>query len=241
MSRPIEIYSTDILEGLVNYPIDNSIELLRERFPNFDDETLARFFIARNGNTDNVIKMLDEHAKWRANTLPIVKSNVLNEMMTGKIYTRGFDKAGHPIIIWNKVMPKDKSKITIIMNRVDFTQDNADIELCKKLISLFQANYPERLANTIVYPSGYVFYGLWTIVKFFLDPVTQKKVHPVLTLAGVQEFVDDKWIPKNMGGLDDYVFSITEEEEYNTTEDISAIHAKESVSNEVTSNLGEGI
>lgn len=118
----------------------------------------------------------------------------------------------------------DKTKVTVIMNRVDFTNDNTDIEFCKRLIKLFsvsrlivylpcdncahQDNYPERLKLVVVYPAGLVFYGLWNIVRWFLDPVTQAKIKPVLTFAGVQEFIDDEWIPVSMGGKDDYVFNI---------------------------------
>lgn len=34
----------------------------------------------------------------------------------------------------------------------------------------------ERLHRTIIYPSGFVFYGIWTVAQMFLDPVTRDKV-----------------------------------------------------------------
>lgn len=146
---------------------------------------------------------------------------------------RGVDKQGLPIIVWNvrlhdgknrdlaaltrlsmwwieyalSKLPADKSKITVIMNRIDFRSENQDIEFCKRLADIFSNNYPERLRMVVVYPSGLVFYGLWAIVKLFLDPVTQKKVLPCVYFVGVQDHIDDAWIPENMGGKDSYEFN----------------------------------
>jgi hypothetical protein len=61
-----------------------------------------------------------------------------------------------------------------------------------------QSNFPERVHRVIVYPSGFVFYGIWNIVKWFLDPVTQAKVQPMLALSGVQQYIDDEYIPKDL-------------------------------------------
>ena len=88
-------------------------------------------------------------------------------------------------------MPANKSKITIICDRTDMTSANGDIEFVKHIASFFQDNFPERMHTCIIYPSGFLFYGLWNIVKWFLDPVTANKVQPHGYLSGVQEFIDD--------------------------------------------------
>lgn len=44
----------------------------------------------------------------------------------------------------------------------------------------------------------FFFYTLWNICRWFLDPNTSNKVHAVLTFAGVEEFVEPKWIPRSM-------------------------------------------
>lgn len=49
-----------------------------------------------------------------------------------------------------------------------------------------------------MYPSGFVFYGIWNIVKWFLDPVTQGKVQPMLALSGVQQYINDEHIPRDL-------------------------------------------
>ena len=147
-----------------------------------------------------------------------------------------------------KIYPADKSKFTVLIDRSGFKQENSDIEFVKSFgktlqvgwrlmlrlrfrsmglmifvwfpsRNYFQDNYPERIYRIIVYPSGIVFYGIWNVVKWFLDPVTQvpesvefsaikfifsyaeilqAKVQPMLQLAGVQQFIEDEFIPAEM-------------------------------------------
>lgn len=197
-----------------------------------DDDTLARFLLARNGNVDKAKALLEENRAWRKAKLPIYKSSCLTEYNKGKVFVHGVDKEGHPLVIYRaklqipaernvdemvnmavwwaekivSQLPADKSKVTILIDRVDAGMANSDMEFVRALASVFQNNYPERLCRAIVYPSGIVFYTIWNLVKWFLDPVTQDKVKPVLLLGGVQEFIDDEYIPAYMGGKSIYTF-----------------------------------
>ena len=45
---------------------------------------------------------------------------------------------------------------------------------------------------------GILFYGGWSIAKWFLDKTTQEKVQPMLYLTGVQQFIADEFIPTYM-------------------------------------------
>lgn len=58
----------------------------------------------------------------------------------------------------------------------------------------------------MIYPTGLVFYGLWNVIKWFLDPVTQAKAAPVIYQSGVQSYIDPEHIPKHMGGESEYEF-----------------------------------
>ena len=148
----------------------------------------------------------------------------------GKVYRYGKDKDGHPLAIyrprlndpntrdmeemsrmimwWASVimseMPTERSKCTILVDRTDV--QSPDIAFLRAFSSVFQNNFPERVYRIIVYPGGLVFTAVWNVVRWFLDPVTQDKVKPVLTLAGVQEFIDDVYIPSSMGGACNYEF-----------------------------------
>lgn len=198
----------------------------------FSDDDLARFIIARNGNLEKAKTLLAAHIAWRSATLPINMTSCLTEFNKGKVYLHGVDKQGHPVVVYRSklqipsdrnldemlkmcvwwaervisLLPDDKSKVTILVDRSDSGMQNSDMEFVRAMAGVFQNNYPERLCRAIVYPSGLIFYTIWNLIKWFLDPVTQDKVKPVLTLAGVQEFIADEFIPLHMGGQSDYSF-----------------------------------
>lgn len=221
LARPLEIETSDLDTNKYNY---STIVEMRRLFPSQDDLTLARFLVARNNDVVKATDLLTRHLQWRKNNWPILKEEVEEEAKKARIHVQGVDKEGHPILVFNlknhdannrdmealmrmtawwtelaiaKMRP-DICKVTVIMNRVDFTSENSDVEFVKEIIKMFSDNYPERLKYLLVYPTGLFFYGVWSIVKVFLDPVTQAKIKPVVYLSGVQEFIDDAYIPRNM-------------------------------------------
>lgn len=205
---------------------------MKEQFPAESDETLARFLIARNNKKDKAAELLVQYLFWKSTSWPVLKSSCLTEINKGKIYVHGKDKEGHPLLIYRcrfnnssdrdieemgrmvcfwlatavKAMPADKSKLTVLFDRTDFESKNSDIEFVKHMTPILQNNFPERVYRVIVYPSGFVFYGVWNMIKWFLDPVTQAKVQPMLALSGVQQYIDDEFIPRDMGGACDFEF-----------------------------------
>jgi hypothetical protein len=52
----------------------------------------------------------------------------------------------------------------------------------------------------VIYPSGLVFYGIWNVAQWFLDPVTRRKVSPQMSPAGIFEYIAPEWVPEDMGG-----------------------------------------
>lgn len=225
----ISIVSEDIKKLSSKYSPALIYEL-KKNFPEEGDETLARFLIARNGDLAQSRELLRAHLVWRQANLPVLKETCLDEICRGKVYRYGKDKDGHPLAVyrprlndpntrdmdemskmimwWASVimseMPPETSKCTILVDRTDVK--SPDIPFLRSFSSVFQNNYPERVCRIIVYPGGLVFTALWNVIRWFLDPVTQDKVKPVLTLAGVQEFIDDEYIPCSMGGECHYEF-----------------------------------
>ena len=236
--EPLALVSSDILTAPLRFR-EQDLLTLRSSFTkeervlnSLSDETIARFLIARNGNTEKARALLVEHLAWRKVKLPLYKNSCITEFVKGKVYLHGFDREGHPLVVYRaklqipsdrnveemlnmcywwaekviSVLPPDKSKATILIDRIDAGMQNSDVEFVRAMASVFQNNYPERLYRAVVYPSGLVFYTVWNIIKWFLDPVTQHKVQPVLTLAGVTEFIDPQYIPVHMGGESRYTF-----------------------------------
>jgi hypothetical protein len=197
---------------------------LKTQFPHLDDDTIARYLIARNDDLDLASELLNKSQKWRSVHFPILKQDCMGELSKAKMYTHGVDKEGRPLLIihgirhdprdrdietlakaalWTmeqviKRLPEDKSKYTILIDRTDCGLANQDIEFTRHFSKLFQDQHPERLNRAIVYPSGVLFWSLWNVLKWFLDPVTRGKVCPVMYFSGVQQYIDDEYIPVSM-------------------------------------------
>lgn len=229
---PTSVDDLDIPSKDVNrskFTIDNHNEL-KKSFPQLDDTTIARYLIARNNDLEKATELLTKAQKWKAARYPVLKADCTDELSIGKMYTHGVDKDGHPLLIFRGTLhdpktrnlesmarmvlwmteqtiarlPADKSQFTILFDRTNSGIANQDLEFVKAFSKLFQDQHPERLHRAIVYPSGMVFWSLWNIVKWFIDPNTRNKVAAVVYLAGVQEFVDDDNIPGHMVRSNNY-------------------------------------
>jgi hypothetical protein len=139
------------------------LQTLKKEFPNLSDEELLRYLVARD---DNIYKAKEKLYKAQALKLklgwPIRRQDCFNEMKTGKIYCRGNDQEGRPVIIFNSGLhdtgtrnleetrklliwwaehlfqhrlAPNKSKATILVN---LSSHRIDIQLFKSSVSLFQ-------------------------------------------------------------------------------------------------------
>jgi hypothetical protein len=235
----IKIVSTDIEAD--KYSVENLLAM-RERFPGRDDEELARFLIARKNDLEKAAEQLQKRINFEQTFLPTVtKADCGEEFNCGKLYAHGVDKEGRPLLIWaarnnfaaerdmdktvktmvwwveytaRKVLPSNISKYTILMDRSEFKQENADMDLMKHVAATLQDMYPERVKRVIIHPADLIFYTIWNIAKWFLDPVTRDKVQPMLYFYGVEQFIDRKYIPRGMGGDCDYVFNPNDFEDF---------------------------
>jgi hypothetical protein len=163
MNAPV-ILSEDIDPS--KYSLEN-FYVVRQRFPELPDEMIARYLIARNNDVEKAIEQLEKANALRVANWPILKSSCINEMRSGKLYTHGFDREGRPLLIWKPGknfpkernleetsrllifwvektlklhMPPNKSKYTILVDRSDFTKENADMELMKHTSTTFQVS-----------------------------------------------------------------------------------------------------
>jgi hypothetical protein len=164
VSEHIRIRSTDILDLQQKFSEAN-LRDLQAAYPDEDVETLARFLIGRNNDLKGTKEKLDKMVAWKKDNYPILKQDCLNELRTGKVYVRGEDKQGRPIVVFKTAksrpkqrdlkesvnlcfwsmeqaiqkLPKDKSKFTILIDRTGHKLENNDLELIKTVSALFQA------------------------------------------------------------------------------------------------------
>jgi len=238
---------------------EKHIVKMREAFPGVSDDVLARYLIARNGDSVKAIEQLQRALDYKALHYPILKSTCLKEVNSGKLYIRGTDKEGRPLLIYRsknsfpndrdleeaarmlvwfgehvqKRMPPNMSKYTLLIDRVGHKSENTDMELVKHVSSQFQDLFPETLLRAVIYPSDLLFYSIWAIAKWFVDPVTREKVQPMMYLSGVEQFIDRQYIPKSMGGDDEYEYSGDDFEDPYTPEELAAYAAASTANTEV--------
>jgi hypothetical protein len=119
-------------------------------------------------------------------------------------------------------MPKDKSKFTLLIDRTNASSANQDVDFMEHISEIFQvpvlcpsmrclifffflkANFPERLHRVIIYPTGFMFYGIWNIAQYLLLPTTREKVSPQISSQGCLQYVEPQYLPVSMGGTSTY-------------------------------------
>lgn len=235
-----------------------SFAALKSRFPDLEDEMIARFLIARNGDLQKSTDLLTKAMHWRSKRWPVLKQECVEQLSKGIVYVRGVDKEGHPIIHvnpslhdtnnrdmeqcaksmmwWMEVaiasMPADRSKYTILINRSG--GGAADVEFSRHFTKLFQDQHPERLHKAIIHPSGVFVLSMINIVKLFLDPVTRSKIAPIYYFYGVQDLIADEHIPASMGGKCTYKFNLDDYADPYPAELVESTSSKRSVPSQST-------
>lgn len=92
----------------------------------------------------------------------------------------------------------------ILFDMSGFSLKNADLNAVKFLAKQFEANYPESLSSIWIHKAPWIFNAVWKIIKGWLDPVVASKIHFTKTTKDLENFIDKKYIPLDLGGLDDY-------------------------------------
>lgn len=112
------------------------------------------------------------------------------------------------IIEWFRLALKDyelgNDGANILFDMSGFSLKNADLNAVKFLAKAFEANYPECLSAIWIHKAPWIFNAVWKIIKGWLDPVVASKIHFTKSAKDLEKFVDKKFIPKDLGGEDDY-------------------------------------
>jgi len=90
-----------------------------------------------------------------------------------------------------------------ILDLTGLVLKNCDVHGMLAIFSLLQHQYVERLGTLILYNAPMVFWGLWSVVKGFVDPVTRKKIVFANKSEGKAVFEDlfeSQVLPECLGG-----------------------------------------
>lgn len=198
-------------------------------FPERHQEELRRFLISSNYKVETASIALREHISWRNKHIPINPETILKELHFGKIYVRGQDFHGHPIVhVQEKkhfqtnfddtcksilyrveqaiaMIPVRDGKITVFLNRKGATFSNSDPKLLSWVIETFRKHYPERLFNFIVYP-GSSFSSSFKLLA--LGSNTRPKIKFVSSDVELHKFIPKKFLGPDCQGIDNFDFDL---------------------------------
>jgi hypothetical protein len=178
------IKSQDI--DLKKFSESNIVEM-RKRFPDVYDDVLARYLIARNDDLEKACEQYNRALDWKAKHYPVLKVNCLKEVNSGKLYVRGVDKEGRPLLIFRsrfsfpktrdleetakmlvwfaehlqRRLPSHLTKYTLLMDRTEFKSENNDNELIKHCSGPFSVSSPVPFfifSILIAIPSSVLFF-----------------------------------------------------------------------------------
>lgn len=91
-----------------------------------------------------------------------------------------------------------------------FTLSNMDYAPLKFMIKIFEANYPESLGAVLVHKAPWVFQGIWSIIKNWLDPVVAAKVHFTKSVDDLEVFIPRAQIVRELGGDEEWAYRYVE-------------------------------
>ncbi|KAI8873734.1 CRAL/TRIO domain-containing protein [Ramicandelaber brevisporus] len=88
----------------------------------------------------------------------------------------------------------------IICDMSGFSIKNADFNLYHMLLEYILSYYPESMGCIVMYKAPWVFNGVWKVIKPLLPNKIANIARFIDTAEELSEFVDLKYVPKEMGG-----------------------------------------
>ncbi|KAI5793871.1 CRAL-TRIO domain-containing protein [Peziza echinospora] len=163
-------------------------------------------------------------------------NDFMHQLRIGKSFLHGWDKQGRPICYVRVRLHKagedsedSLERYTVYImetarlmlnNHVDtaavvfdmsgFSLANMDYAPVKFMIKCFEAHYPESLGVCLVHKAPWIFQGIWSIIKGWLDPVVASKIHFTKTQDDLEQFIPKEHIIKELGGAEDWEYKYTE-------------------------------
>ncbi|KAI0204182.1 CRAL-TRIO domain-containing protein [Astrocystis sublimbata] len=159
----------------------------------------------------------------------------MTQYRSGKSYVRGVDKENRLIYIIKVQLhdPRAQSgeameryilhnieslrnekiandKFCLIFDMTGFALKNMDFHVVKFLISVFEARYPETLGVILIHNAPLVFWGVWNMIKSWLDPVIASKINFTRKPTDLLKFISAENLQTSFGGKDSWKYCYIE-------------------------------
>ena len=178
-------------------------------FLELDDHCFLRYLRARSLNVENACSMLKASIKWRNEEIAMRgcedgswKDIISLENSTGKMYVRGYDKSGRPLMymkprlenthdhegnIKHLVFSMEKtiasmkktgqSQMSLLIDYDGFSIFTAPpMSTSQATLAILQDQYPERLHKAYLIRPPFYFNVFWNMVSPFIDVKTREKI-----------------------------------------------------------------
>ena len=199
----LTIEQVQALEALQSNYLEQSTDV--DGLP-LNQSTYLRYLRARNFNVAKSKQLLDGTIEWRksfglSNLHESWSPIVADENNTGKVFVRGYDKLGHPILYMRPKLENSRNhdnnlkhlvyqlertiacmkdegeKMTLIIDYEGFSLMNSPpMKTSMETLHILQNHYPERLFRAYLIRPPWIFNAFWTAISPFIDPVTKAKI-----------------------------------------------------------------
>ncbi|KAI0431747.1 CRAL/TRIO domain-containing protein [Xylaria sp. FL1042] len=108
------------------------------------------------------------------------------------------------------LMKPPDDKCCLIFDMTGFGMKNMDFHVVKFLVSVFEARYPETLGLVLIHNAPFIFWGIWNIIKGWLDPVIASKIHFTRKSADLLQHISQENLQTSYGGEDTFEYQYIE-------------------------------
>lgn len=148
-------------------------------------------------------------------------NELVEELKTGKSYYIGYDKFGGPInyvpakqhikgqfphtssarlsvylmAIGRKLAKPPVEAGTLIFDLTGFGMKNMDYQHLHFFQNLIQRYYPDAVAHMLVLNAPWIFYGCWSVIKSWVDPNLEHKIHFIKNEEELAHYIDPSILP----------------------------------------------
>ena len=198
-----------------------------------------RYLVARQSKMPAAIDMLKNSVEWYVKERPhfLSPTEMRSQISHGHMYSRGFDRLGHPCVMLRvhterdphtneqklnfmiysmlkaiaMMGPECDGKMVWLVSCTGYNlKHNGDVGFARSLNAVLANHFPERLFRVYLFDVPFMFRMMWKCISPFLDETTKQKFVFVSNGCERETMVQDfelGEIERIFGGESDYTFN----------------------------------